>query len=57
MLDANFRAKLKDRGLQDMELGAGWSYYVENAKFKSHVASIGNQSDVSPTGAVPEISA
>ncbi|KAI0739804.1 hypothetical protein C8Q80DRAFT_1124130 [Daedaleopsis nitida] len=45
MLDANFRAKLKDCGLQDIELGPGWSYYVENAKFKSHVQSIGSQLD------------
>ncbi|KAI0741518.1 hypothetical protein C8Q80DRAFT_1221541 [Daedaleopsis nitida] len=45
MLDANFRAKLKDRGLEDIELSPGWSYYVENAKFKSHVQSIGIQSE------------
>ncbi|TFK80022.1 hypothetical protein K466DRAFT_504583, partial [Polyporus arcularius HHB13444] len=36
MLDANFRAKLKDRGLEDAELGPGWSYYVENSKFQAH---------------------
>ncbi len=46
MVDVNFRAKLKDRGLADYELGSGWQYYVEQAKFKAHVATIGNQSDV-----------
>lgn len=49
MVDANFRAKLKDRGLTDCELGSGWSYYVEQTKFKAHVATIGNQTDVSLT--------
>ena len=49
MLDANFRAKLKDRGLEDYELSPGWSYYVENGKFKTHVRAIGSQTDVSPS--------
>ncbi|KAI0744413.1 hypothetical protein C8Q76DRAFT_606972, partial [Earliella scabrosa] len=45
MVDANFRAKLKDRGLADMELGPGWSYYVENSTFKTHVETLGTQNE------------
>ncbi|TFK79956.1 hypothetical protein K466DRAFT_504721 [Polyporus arcularius HHB13444] len=51
MVDANFRAKLKDRGLTDCELGSGWSYYVEQKKFKAHVATIGSQNDTSSCSA------
>ncbi len=47
MVDANFRLKLKDRGLEDAELGPRWAHYVENSKFKAHVDSLGKQSDVS----------
>ncbi|OJT07897.1 hypothetical protein TRAPUB_1209 [Trametes pubescens] len=45
MIDANFRAKLKDRGLDDYELAPGWSYYVENSKFKAHVDAAGEQTE------------
>ncbi|TFK80097.1 hypothetical protein K466DRAFT_667830 [Polyporus arcularius HHB13444] len=45
MLDANFKAKLKDRGLEDIELAPGWMYYVENTKFKAHVDSLGPQNE------------
>ncbi|RDX40229.1 hypothetical protein OH76DRAFT_1366517, partial [Lentinus brumalis] len=47
MVDANFRAKLKDRGLADVEIGSGWWYYVEQSKFQAHVSSIGKQTDTS----------
>lgn len=47
MVDANFRTKLKDRGLADVEIGSGWWYYVEQSKFQAHVATIGTQNDVS----------
>lgn len=46
MIDANFRAKLKDCGLDDFELAPGWSYYVENSKFKAHVDVAGEQTEV-----------
>ncbi|TFK79970.1 hypothetical protein K466DRAFT_504692 [Polyporus arcularius HHB13444] len=51
MVDANFRAKLKDRGLEDAELGPGWAHYVENSKFKAHVDSLGKQTDTSTCSA------
>ncbi|KAI0042927.1 hypothetical protein FA95DRAFT_1575419 [Auriscalpium vulgare] len=40
-VDANFRLKLKDRGLRDIELMPGWAYYVEESAYqrliKNHV--------------------
>ena len=37
MLDANFKLKLKDRGILDFELAPGWSYYVNEQKFQAHI--------------------
>ena len=37
MIDANFRLKLKDRGINDTFLGPGWAYIVEDSKFKEHL--------------------
>ncbi|TBU58879.1 hypothetical protein BD310DRAFT_906324 [Dichomitus squalens] len=37
MIDANFRAKSKDRGFNDIELAPRWSYYVEESKYRAHV--------------------
>ena len=36
-MDANFRLKLKSRGIQDPELGSGLTYFVNNEKFDSHL--------------------
>ena len=36
-MDANFRLKLKSRGIQDPELGSGLAYFVNNAKFEAHL--------------------
>ena len=47
MMDANFCAKLKDCSLDDFEIAPGWSYYVENKVYKTHVDSLPMQSDVS----------
>ncbi|TDL16540.1 hypothetical protein BD410DRAFT_816721 [Rickenella mellea] len=33
-VDANFRLKLKDRGIKDPELGSGWAYFVETKKYQ-----------------------
>ncbi|EMD40257.1 hypothetical protein CERSUDRAFT_28712, partial [Gelatoporia subvermispora B] len=38
MLDANFRIRCKDRGLQDSNLTSGWAYFVEQDKYLKHVA-------------------
>ncbi|KAI0688809.1 hypothetical protein C8Q76DRAFT_772031 [Earliella scabrosa] len=37
MIDANFRARCKDRGFDDVELAPGWSYYVEETAYQAHV--------------------
>ena len=36
-LDANFRLKLKNRRINDPELGSGLFYFVENSAFNRHV--------------------
>ena len=36
MVDANFHAKSKDRGLDDVILSPGWAYYVEASKYTAH---------------------
>ncbi|KAI0643898.1 hypothetical protein C8Q79DRAFT_1002434 [Trametes meyenii] len=41
MMDANFRCRCKDRGLEDIELAPGWSYYVEEAKFREYLKKAG----------------
>ncbi|KAH9884045.1 hypothetical protein C8Q73DRAFT_661408, partial [Cubamyces lactineus] len=38
MMDANFRCRCKDRGLDDVNMAPGWSYYVEQSRFHEHVA-------------------
>ncbi|KAI9064965.1 hypothetical protein FKP32DRAFT_1568832 [Trametes sanguinea] len=37
MMDANFRCRCKDRGLDDEDLGPGWSYMVHTKKFLEHI--------------------
>ena len=46
MLDANFRLKLKDRGVDDVDLSPGWAYFVEQTKYWSHISKYGNQTEV-----------
>lgn len=38
-IDANFRLKLKSRGINDPELGSGLAYFVNNVKFDAHLGS------------------
>ena len=45
-IDANFKLKLKNRRINDPELGSGWSYFVENSAYTSHVAKNPHQEDV-----------
>ena len=37
MVDANFKLKLKDKGIPDAPLGSGWAYFVEDSQFKSYL--------------------
>lgn len=36
-IDANFRLKLKSRGIKDPELGSGLAYFVNGEKFEAHL--------------------
>ena len=38
MVDANFKLKLKDKGIPDAHLGSGWAYFVEDKKFNSYLS-------------------
>ena len=46
-IDANFRLKLKSRGIKDPELGSGLAYFVNTAKFEAHLKNHTNEDDVS----------
>ena len=37
MMDANFRARCKDRGLEETQLAPGWAYFVEESKYQAHL--------------------
>ncbi|KAI0650174.1 hypothetical protein C8Q79DRAFT_1108642 [Trametes meyenii] len=41
MMDANFRCRCKDRGLEDIELAPGWSYYVDESDFRKYLNKAG----------------
>ncbi|OJT14652.1 hypothetical protein TRAPUB_8795 [Trametes pubescens] len=45
MIDANFRARCKDRKLDDFELASGWSYYVEETKYQAHVKACAHRKE------------
>ncbi|KAI0039250.1 hypothetical protein FA95DRAFT_1612723 [Auriscalpium vulgare] len=45
-IDANFKLKLKNCGLADVSLSAGWAYFVENGPYKEHVAKYIDQEEM-----------
>ncbi len=45
-IDANFKLKNKDRGIKDFELDPGYGCYVENSRYKSHLAQYVDQQEV-----------
>ena len=47
MVDANFRARCKDRSFKDRELGPGWAYFVEESSYMAHVRKHRNKKEVS----------
>lgn len=46
-IDANFRLKLKSRGIKDPELGAGLAYFVDTKKFQQHLQNCAHDEEVS----------
>jgi hypothetical protein len=53
-IDANFRLKLKTRGIKDPELGSGLAYFVNTEKFEAHLKSRADEEEVSsPNSSLP----
>lgn len=47
MVDANFKLKLKDKGIADTHLASGWAYFVDDKKFQAYLQEhSGDQSEV-----------
>jgi hypothetical protein len=46
-VDANFRLKLKSRGISDPEVGSGWSYFVGSEQYNKHVSQTTTETEVS----------
>lgn len=45
-VDANFKLKGKDRGINDPELAPGWASFVEEAGYQEHIKNYVNQPEV-----------
>jgi hypothetical protein len=45
-VDANFKLKGKERGIEDFELDPGWGSYVQNERYKAHVKEYVDQPEV-----------
>ncbi|KAI0045474.1 hypothetical protein FA95DRAFT_1473414, partial [Auriscalpium vulgare] len=45
-MDANFKMKLKNRGLVDTELSPGWSYFVEQKEYGAHCAKYQHEPEI-----------
>lgn len=43
MVDANFKLKLKNKGIRDTHLGPGWAYFVHETKFQGYLARYGKE--------------
>lgn len=49
MMDANFKLKSKKRASKDdVELGPGWSYFVEDKEYTEHLRMNENEKEVCP---------
>jgi len=51
-IDANFRLKLKSRGINDPEISSGWSYFVGNEQYSKHISQKTIETEVGPSGTV-----
>jgi len=45
-MDANFRLKLKARGIKDPELGSGLAYFVNIATLQKHLKNCTHEEEV-----------
>jgi hypothetical protein len=48
-IDANFRLKLKTRGIKDPELGSGLAYFVDAVKFQKRLKNHVHDNEASPS--------
>jgi hypothetical protein len=46
-MDANFKLKCKDRGINDVELAPGWAYFVEQNRYMAHLKDHVDEPEVS----------
>ena len=44
-VDANFKLKGKDRGINDLELAPGWASFVEEDRYQEHIIQYVDQSE------------
>jgi hypothetical protein len=45
-VDANFKLKGKERGLEDVELMPGWGPFVEESEYQSYIANYVDEPEV-----------
>jgi hypothetical protein len=46
-VDANFKLKRKNRGIDDPELAPGWASFVEEGAYQNHIRNYVDQPEVS----------
>ncbi|EIN12129.1 hypothetical protein PUNSTDRAFT_61430, partial [Punctularia strigosozonata HHB-11173 SS5] len=49
-VDGNFKLKLKDRGVKDVQFGSGWSYFVEPEAYHKHISEATQLDEIPPCG-------
>jgi hypothetical protein len=45
-VDANFKLKRKNRGIEDLELAPGWASFVEEGRYQDHLKKYVDQPEV-----------
>lgn len=51
-VDGNFRLKLKSCGINDPEIGSGWSYFVESKEYINHISKNTTDIEVCPNSSI-----
>ncbi len=46
VIDANFRLKLKDRQIDDVEIAPGWAYFVHEDDYQRVITATVNKDEV-----------
>ena len=45
-VDANFKLKRKNRGIEDLELAPGWASFVEESRYQDYIKNYIDQPEV-----------